>query len=309
MHVAIIGVGRLGRTIAYTLIQEDYVDELSLVDVVPNLTKSFKEELLHVLAGIIKDVKINAYEKPSEVEEADIVLITAGKPRTANMTRRDLIKVNAKIMASIAKEIYKNNEKARYIIIANPCDALATLFKKLTEAEFVISSGNHLDSIRFRAELSKRLNVRMKDIIAYVGGEHGKNSVFLWSLTRIKGLSFDEYVKKNNIKVDKNEIENSVKDIARQIIANLGATLYGPAIAFRDIVRAIALNLERVLSIASPYKSENIPEEVMVSIPRVVGWTLGPSLFNYLSEEEKEKINEAAKVIYQTYKEALNLIK
>ena len=308
MHIAIVGTGRLGRVIAYTLVQEDYVSELSLVDIVPNLTKALREELKHVLAGIGKDVEIHAYEKPSEVSNADIILITAGKPRTADMTRRELITVNAKIMASIAREIYDNNKHARFIIIANPCDALATLFKKLTNAEFVISSGNHLDSIRFRAELSKRLGVSVREISAFVGGEHGKNSVFPWSLVRIKGLSFDEFIKVHNIKISKTEIEESVREVAREIIRNLGATLYGPAIAFRDIVRSIALNEGRILSIASPFKFPEIPEEVMVNIPRVVNWTLGPTLYDYLTDEEKEKIREAAKVIHETYEIALKVI-
>ena len=308
MHIAIIGVGRLGRVIAYTLVQEEYITELSLVDIIPGLTKSFELELRHVLAGINKDIKINSYEKVSELYDADIILITAGRPRTADMSRRDLINVNAKIMYSIANEVYDNNKHARYIIIANPCDTLASLFRKITKAEYVISSGNHLDSLRFKSELSKRLKVPVKNIEAYVGGEHGPKSVFLWSLVRIDGINFDDYVKKYSINVSKSDIEFTVKEVARTIIGKLGATLYGPAIAFRDIVRSIALNLRRVLSIASPIKLPGVPEEVNVSIPQAVGRTIGFNLFNMLSNDEKEKIIEAARAIYETLVQALNAI-
>ena len=90
MHIAIVGTGRLGRVIAYTLVQEDYVSELSLVDIVPNLTKALREELKHVLAGIGKDVEIHAYEEPSEVSNADIILITASTLSTTNSSNLGL---------------------------------------------------------------------------------------------------------------------------------------------------------------------------------------------------------------------------
>lgn len=44
------------------------------------------------------------------------------------MTRRDLVSTNAKILKNIAEEVFPNNKKARYIVIANPVDAMATLF-------------------------------------------------------------------------------------------------------------------------------------------------------------------------------------
>jgi len=308
MHIGIIGVGRVGKAIAYTLIHEHYVTELSLVDIIPNLTKTFAEEIRHVTASLGKDIMINAYERSSDVSGADIVLITAGKPRTADMTRRDLVFTNAKVMKSIAEEIFPNNKKARYVIIANPVDAMATLFKKLTKADYVISSGTHLDTLRFRVELAKALNVPISSVETYVAGEHGPNSVFLWSLTKIDGVPFNDFAAKRRLNVGKREIELRVKEISREIIAVLGGTCYGPAAAFRDIVRAIALNTGRVLSVATPLKIPGVPTEVMVSVPQRVGRTLGYTLLSYLTEEERNQIYRAGRAIYETYTEAIKLL-
>jgi len=308
MHIGIIGVGRVGKAIAYTLIHEHYVTELSLVDVVPKLTKTFAEELRHVAAGLGKDVSIYSYESSSDVSGADIILITAGKPRTADMTRRDLVRTNAKIMKGVAEEIFPNNKEARYVIIANPVDAMATLFKSLTKASYVISSGTHLDTLRFKAELAKTLKVSVASIETYVAGEHGPNSVFLWSLTRIDGIPFDNFLAERGLTVKKREIEFKVKEISREIIAVLGGTCYGPATAFRDIVRAIALSTGRILSIAAPTRIPEIPEEVIVSIPQKVGRTLGYTLLDCLTDEEKEQIYQAGRAIYKTYLEALKVL-
>lgn len=88
----------------------------------------------------------------------------------------------------------------------------------------------------------------------------------------------------------------------------MGGTCYGPAAAFRDIVRAIALNTGRVLSVATPLKVPGIPMEVMVGVPQRVGRTLGYTLLSHLTEKEKRQVYRAGEAIYKTYNEAIKLI-
>jgi len=305
VHIGIVGVGRVGRALAYTLIHENYITELSLVDIIPNLSMVFSEELRHALASLGREISINHYTNPSDITNADIVLITAGKPRTPDMTRRDLAHVNARIIKDIAESVFPGNKEARFIVVTNPVDAMAMLFKKLTRAEFVISSGTHLDTLRFKVELARTLGVPVRHVETYVAGEHGPNSVFLWSLTRVNGIPLHQFLHEKGISLNTSDVELKVKEIARQIISVLGGTCYGPAAAFRDIVRAIALNTCRILSIASPIKVPDIPEEVMVSVPQKIGRNLGYTLLQYLSDEEKGLIYRAGKAIYETYLSAL----
>jgi len=305
VHIGIVGVGRVGRALAYTLIHENYITELSLVDIIPNLSMVFSEELRHALASLGREISINHYTNPSDMTNADIVLITAGKPRTPDMTRRDLAHVNARIIKDIAESVFPGNKEARFIVVTNPVDAMAMLFKKLTRAEFVISSGTHLDTLRFKVELARTLGVPVRHVETYVAGEHGPNSVFLWSLTRVNGIPLHQFLHEKGISLNTSDVELKVKEIARQIISVLGGTCYGPAAAFRDIVRAIALNTCRILSIASPIKVPDIPEEVMVSVPQKIGRNLGYTLLQYLSDEEKGLIYRAGKAIYETYLSAL----
>ncbi|MFB0543247.1 MAG: malate dehydrogenase, partial [Candidatus Bathyarchaeia archaeon] len=88
----------------------------------------------------------------------------------------------------------------------------------------------------------------------------------------------------------------------------IGGTEYGPAAAFRDIVRAIALNRDEVLSIAAPTRLEGIPEAVNVSIPTRLGMTIGPNLFKELTEHERNGIIEAGEAIYSTYEMSLEAV-
>ena len=310
MHIAVIGTGNVGRATAYTLLYEGLAEELSLVDIKPGVAQALAEELKHAAAGLKVDVDINAYERDEDLHGADLVVICAGHPRKPGerISRRELIKYNAEIIKYIAEVVPPNNPGARYVVVTNPVDAMATLFKKISRADFVISTGTHLETLRFRAKLASELKVPVSKIDGYVGGEHGQCAVILWSTVSVYGRSLGEYLKQRNLALSKEEVETYVKKVSEGIIDALGATRYGPAVAFRDIVKSIVLNLGTVLSVATPYRAENLPEEVLVSRPTRVSMTLGPTYESMLSSDERKKLDEAARAIYETYKKALELV-
>jgi len=302
LHIAMIGVGRVGQVTAFALAHEPYIDELTLVDVAPGLAWTVAEEMCHVRAGMHIPIEVNAFENVDEISNADIVVVTAGKPAAPRMGRRVLVETNARIIKGIAEAVIPQNPSARYVIVTNPVDAMATLFQKTSKAKYVISSGCHLDTLRFRAELAKQLKVPVNNVEGYVAGEHGPNDVFLWSTVKIGGESFDEHVKKGNLDVSKDRIASAVHEITETILEKLGGTMYGPATAFRDIVRAIALNTHTLLSVGTSYKTREIPEPVHVSIPLKLGMSIGPTIEHSLTQEEREGLGEAAKAVYNTYK-------
>ncbi len=310
MHIAIIGTGNVGRATAYTVLYEGLADELSLVDIKPGLARAFAEELKHAAAGLRLDVEINAYERDEDLHGADLVVVCAGHPRKPGerITRRELTKYNAEIIKYIAEVVPPNNPGARYVIVTNPVDAMATLFKKISKAEFVISTGTHLETLRFRSKLASELRVPVSKVDGYVGGEHGQCAVILWSTVRVFGTGIDEYLKLRELSLSKESVEAYMKKVSEEIIDALGATRYGPAAAFRDIIKSIVLNLGMILSVATPYKAEGVPEEVLVSRPTRVSMTLGPTYDDVLSDEERAKMNEAAIAVYETYKRALELL-
>lgn len=306
MHIAQIGTGRVGRPTAYTILCANLADKITVCDIKPGLAKTFAEELKHVTASLQTDIKIFACEKDEEVNDADIILISAGKPRTpgVKMTRRDLAKQNGEIIKQIINATLPNNPKAKYVVITNPVDAMAMLCKACSRANFVISTGTNLETLRFKAKLADELDISSSKIVGWVGGEHGTDAVILWSTVKIDGKPLFSYLELTGKKLDKQKIENYVKNVSKQIIDNIGGTEYGPAASFRDIVHAIVNDTQEMLPVAAPIKLEEIYEPVFVSIPRKLGKTIGPSIFGDLSLQEKEEIKKAAQSIIQTYKTA-----
>ena len=307
MHIAQIGTGRVGRPTAYTIMCAELADTLTVCDTKPGLAAAFAEELKHVTASLGLDVEINACEKDEEVAGADIILISAGEPRIpgVKMSRRDLAVQNAKIVRHIAEATSPNNPDAKYVVITNPVDAMAMVCKKYSKAQFVISTGTNLESLRFRSKLAATLEAPVSKVQGWVGGEHGDAAVILWSTTKVDGLPVERYAKSRNKILRKDEVESYMKTISKFVIDNIGGTEYGPAASFRDIVRAIVKNTREIVSVATPMKFEGIFEPVFVGTPVKLGHSIGPSLYDTLSSEEKKGIEEAAKAIYQTYQTAI----
>jgi malate dehydrogenase len=282
-------------------------DTLTLCDTKPGLAAAFGEELKHVKASTQNDVEIFSCERDEQVTNADIILISAGEPRTPGikMTRRDLAVQNAKIIKQISEATRSGNPGAKYVVISNPVDAMAMICKKYTKAEYVISTGTNLESLRFRSILSETFHVHNSYVEGWVGGEHGDAAVPLWSTVKINNLSFEEYSASTNVSFQKLQAESYVKSVSRSIIDGIGGTEYGPAASFRDIVRAIAKNTDEILSVAAPLKFAEIAEPVHVGVPTQIGQRIGSSIYQDLPEIEKKSIEEAAKTIYQTYLSAI----
>lgn len=305
VHVAVIGTGRLGAALSYTLAHEPYVDELTLVDVAPGVAAAVREELLHSLAAEGKDVEVHAYEEASMLEGADIVVVTAGRPRRADMSRRDLASANARIIKSIAEAVYPRSPQAWYLVVTNPVDAMATLFHHVTGSPRVIGSGTQLDTARFRAALAATLGVPVSRVEAYVAGEHGPNSVFLWSMARVDGAPLDLYLQARGFRLSREALEGAVREEARRIIARLGGTVYGPARVFTTLVRSIATSTPRLVTVSAPFPVPGREAAVYVSTPRVLARGVVADLYGMLSPEERDAIKAAAEAVYGTYMEAL----
>ena len=302
-HIAVVGNGRVGRPTAYTLLNERLVDEISLVDIKPGLSWAFGEELRHAAASLRYDVEVNTYEEDEGVSGADLVVVCAGKPRSpdAQMSRRDLAAENARIIHYIAEVMPPRNPGAKFVIVTNPVDAMATLFKRVSRAEFVIGTGNHPDTLRFRAKLAMDLGVPVSVVEGFVGGEHGSAAHGLWSTVNIGGTPLDEYLHRTGKTLDRGAVIGYIRTVSKRMVDVVGGTEFGPAAAFRDIIRSIIQDRGEVYSVSASTKLPGVPEAVNVSIPTHVGQSLGPNLWDELTAEEQGKIVEAAKAIHTNY--------
>jgi malate dehydrogenase len=208
----------------------------------------------------------------------------------------------------VAEATAPNNPDAKYVVITNPVDAMAMVCKKYSRANFVISTGTNLESLRFRSGLARALEVPVSKVEGYVGGEHGQNATILWSTVKVDGMPLDEYLKLKGKTLNKDEHGDYVTSVSKLIVDNIGGTEFGPAAAFRDIVRAIVRDTNEVLPVATPMKFDGLPEPVFVSVPLKLGTTVGCATYSTLSSQEQKDLTAAAEAIYQTYEATIEVI-
>ena len=255
--VVVIGAGRVGEAVVYTLAMSRTASEIVMVDVVADRAKGSALDINHGLA-FHKQVTVRQGDY-SECADAKVIIVSAGLARKPGQTRLDLAKSNVKIARSIAKSIMEHAENPLIVVISNPVDVLTYVIQKETglPQSRVIGSGTILDTSRLRFMLSQECDVDITDVNAYVLGEHGDSQVPAWSRITIAGMPLLEYCDKNGI-----EIRSKMKRIAEEVnkaggtvIALKGATYLGIAMNTSRIVDAILDDEKAVLPVCLLYTS------------------------------------------------------
>jgi malate/lactate dehydrogenase len=140
MKITILGVGRVGSTLASHLLASPLkITDLCIYD--DNRKKMLGEylDLINFATLVKKPTKITmGYDLP-----ADICIITAGMPRNSGERSFDFER-NFDITHSC---LLKCPEKAKVFLVTNPAERLAKRLKK-TDSHKIIPIGEHLDKAR-----------------------------------------------------------------------------------------------------------------------------------------------------------------
>src|SRR3954447_16856870 len=138
-------------------------------------------------------VGTNGYE---ESAGSDVVVITAGIPRTGDMSRDDLVATNEKIVGSVTQEAIAQSPDAVLIIVSNPLDAMCHVAKNVSgwPKERVFGMAGILDTARFSTFISWETGSSVKDVQAMVLGGHGDQMVPVVSATTVGGVPLRKLV-------------------------------------------------------------------------------------------------------------------
>ena len=288
-RIAIIGVGAVGSTTAYTLLLRERMDELVLIDA--NNVKAVGDalDMNHGLPFMGKaKVWAGTYE---DCRDADIIIITAGVSQRPGESRIDLLKRNVAIFQSITDEILKSGTSGILLIASNPVDIMSYFTWKKSGFPFerVIGSGTLLDSSRFRYLIGEKLNIDSRSIHAHIIGEHGDSELPLWSLANISGaeiLLTEE---------EREEVFVNTRDAAYKIIQAKGATYYAIALALDRICTAILRNEAAVLNVSTLLTDYFGVNDVYLGIPCIVDNAgVREKLTLQINQHEKDLLHKSA---------------
>lgn len=264
-RVVVIGTGAVGATTAYTLLLRNRMSELVFIDANKDRALGEALDMNHGLP-FVGGVKLWAGDY-SDCKDADIIIIAAGSNQRPGETRIDLLNRNAAIFDDIIKNITQYNNHGILLVATNPVDILTYVSWKKSgwPANRVIGSGTLLDSARFRYLIGKHKEIDPRSIHAHIIGEHGDSELPVWSLANVAGANIDFE------QAERDEIFNSTKNAAYEIINAKGSTSYAIALALDRIVAAILQNEHAVLNVSSLLDNYHGISDVYLGVPSIVG--------------------------------------
>lgn len=287
--IAVVGAGIVGSTTAYALLLKKITAEIILVDI--NETRCHGEILDLSDAIPLNETSQIRTGTPQDAAQADILIITAGKPQNPGESRLDLLKTNKTIITDIFTSIKPINTQAIVIMVTNPLDPLTMLAQQLSglPCNQVFGTGTFLDSLRLRGIIAEKLNIAPSSVNAYVIGEHGDNQCVAWSSAEIASKPIAQFSG-----IEKKDLEfmaQQTKDKAYNIIQCKGSTSFGIATCVATICESIIFDQKIVIPL-----STYIPEyETCLSMPAVLGENgIEKILPIPLSDDEQKKLENSA---------------
>ena len=144
--MAIVGVGRVESTAAYTLLFSSMVAEIVLIDISKDKSEGESMDLNHA-APLTSEFQVCLGDSANCADVA-IIIITGGTNQKPSQSRMDLVTKNAKIMEQIVPNIVKHAPDTIILLATNPVDVPTYIAYKTSgfPPERVIGSGMLLDT-------------------------------------------------------------------------------------------------------------------------------------------------------------------
>src|SRR4051794_12225448 len=198
--VTVVGGGNVGATCALELAQRDYA-EVVLVDIVENLPQGKALDMNQMGAVLGFEPRITGSNGYEETAGSDVVVITAGRPRSPGMSRDDLVTTNEKIVKSVTEQVVAASPEAILIVVSNPLDAMCHVAKSVSgwPRERVLGMAGILDTARFSTFIAWETGMSVKDVTAMVLGGHGDQMVPVVSATVVGGVPLRKLVAEDRI--------------------------------------------------------------------------------------------------------------
>lgn len=314
VKVTVMGsTGVIGKNVTFKIAKADTVSEVVLFSRPESIDKAKGQsyDMYDALAAEDIDCRLTPSCSYEDLAGSAIVLITAGAPRQKGMNRRDLAFANAKIVSKYSKQVAKYAPDAIILVATNPVDVMTTI--ALDASGFnrrkVIGLGNHLDSLRLKNYIARKLNINSSEVHTRVIGEHGDNMVPLLSSTTIGGIPLKYFIRE--VELDVKEIINTLRNAGNTIISKKGATEYGPAYAISNLITTITTNTHKILTV-SLYLDGEIADVkgVSLGVPAVM-YKKGIAMIVpiRMNDYETKKFKNAAEEIKKLTNEVRNSLK
>lgn len=303
--IALIGGGQIGQILAMLAAQKELGDIVVLdIPELENPAKGKALDLMEMAPHGNYDANITGTSDYKDIAGADVVIVTAGRPRQAGMTREDLLAVNLEIIGKVAAGVKANAPSAFCIIVTNPLDAMVYAFSKLTgfPRNRVVGMAGTLDTARWRAFVGMELGVSVTDVAGTVLGGHGPDMVPLPRLTTVGGVPLTEIASKEQI----DKLVLWTREAGTEIVKlfGKGSAFFSPAWSAIVIAESYLKDKRRILPCAAQCEGEYGVKGLFIGVPCLISGKGMERIYEIkLNDEEKAMFEKTIGVVTKTVAE------
>lgn len=293
MKVSVVGLGRVGSTLAYTLVLKELVDELVLVNKTQEVAEGDALDLQHAHLFVDRAIDIRAGEAAATAG-SEVVAICASAPWKDDFTNRlDAAAANARLMEELIPPLAEASPDAKLVMLSNPVDVLTWHAIRLSgfPPERVMGTGTLVDSARFRQSVSEQVGIHPADIRAYAMGEHGDSQFLAFSSAEAGGEPLED-------RPDRRAMFEAATRAGYEVFQKKGCTNYAIAMAAAYVIESILTDARHTMPLSVLVDNYHGVSDVCLSAPVVVGrkgvvrW-MKPDL----NAEEADALRRSAAVI------------
>jgi len=296
--LGLIGAGGVGANIAHLAANADIAAEIALADIVPGMAEAVALDLNHASGISRTGARASGGMNLSIIAGSEVVVVTAGRPRTPGMDRADLIEVNGRVVQQAAEALKAFAPSAIVIVVTNPLDEMTVEMLRATgfPRERVLGMAGTLDSSRYRNALAEAAGVGPNDVEAIALGSHGDEMVPVVSRARIKGRPLEMFL-------GAAQIEACVKDAITgggQVVAlrKTGSATLAPAHAVVELIDHIRGARSGAVPVSVMLEGEYGIDGVVLGVPCHLGASGVVEVEELtLADEEHEALKKAAAAI------------
>jgi len=294
--VTVVGAGNVGATAAQEIARRDYADVV-LVDIKEGLPQGKALDIDQAAAVLGYEPSVVGTNGYDETEGSEVVVVTAGVPRTGDMSRDDLVTTNEGIVGSVTREAAERSPDAILIVVSNPLDAMCHVAKTVSgwPRERVFGMAGILDTARFSTFIASETGASAKDVTAMVLGGHGDQMVPVVSATTVGGVPLRRLVSDDRIEA---MVERTRKG-GGEIVKLLGTSAwYAPGAAAAQMVDAVVLDQKRVLPCTALLQGEYGIDDLYMGVPVKLGAGGIEQIVELeLTDEERAALDESAAAV------------
>jgi len=266
--IFIIGAGNVGSASAAAMAARR-LGQIYLYDIVEDLAIGKAMDINHASPYFHSDSRVTGCNDLGALSGADVVVLAAGAPRRAGMTRKDLLAENLQALLPAGEQIMDRCPQAKVLMVTNPVDILTGLFQDRWGEMNIFGLGCSLDTLRFRFFLAEAARASVDSVSALVIGSHDDNMIPLTQHATIGGVGVRHLLTARQVE----RVVDQTRQAGTTIVGKLKTrgSFYAASHAIAEITEAVVRDTQGIYPLSVRCRGHYGYDETALALPCLVG--------------------------------------